>query len=262
MVPIRGACGEALGVGAVFCDPGLGATSSTCAEVGTPNTRLLPTSGHLGAALVAHADVTRVATIATNHEVGPFAVGSAACPACAGRARRGALYTLTARREEESRRREAGQYDQDGAHRFLEPSGATTDCHRDGGDRGAARDAARWRTRARKVRRRSGGLAPERLPGNRDVETGRFRRADLELRYRLSATCQIVTTVDRYLRFTYAARRCAATTRRALAIILNSVVENVPLSKHVSRIGGTFAFAFMEDAQGKALGNDVSRQTP
>ena len=127
-------------------------------------------------------------------------------------------------------------------------------------DRASARSATHGRTRARNVGRGSNRLAPEGLTRNRDVDAGIFRRGDRELRYWRSATCQIVAIVDRQLRFTNALRRCAATTRRALAIILNAIVEIVLLSKHVSKIIGAFFVALVKDAQGEARGKEIVRE--
>ena len=61
---------------------------------------------------------------------------------------------------------------------FLATSGAATERGRFGGDRAPARIAAHRRARAGEVgRRRCGLLAPQRLPGELDVEARRALRA-------------------------------------------------------------------------------------
>ena len=130
-----------------------------------------------------------------------------------------------------------------------------------GRDRASARITAHRRARAGEVGCGSGGLATEGLTRKRDVETGIFRRADRDLCERRRVAGQIIALVDRNRCRANAPCRCAATTRRALAIILYPIVKKVLLSKHVSRIGGTVALSLVKNAQGKARRDDIGRQT-
>ena len=74
---------------------------------------------------------------------------------------------MSARCEDEARRREENQAEQEGSHGFLDASGATTERGRMDLGGAAARITAQWWARAWKIGCRSGELAPKRLPRER-----------------------------------------------------------------------------------------------
>lgn len=100
----------------------------------------------------------------------PTRSATSATPATSARTRRGRPRIMAASGEGEGQTRQESQDEQNGSHEFLEEaSGATTERRRVSWDSGAAPIAAQWWARAWKVGCRSGGLAPKRLPRERDV---------------------------------------------------------------------------------------------